>query len=78
MGNANAKTVTTNANNQTYVTENDIEMLNQLTNTAVANTLIKNKASCTKSSQRKKKKRTYHGVCRLYLRKTKKTSRRTI
>lgn len=50
MGSSSSKTVTTNENNQTYITNNDIKVLNEMTNNAVAEALIKNNSDCSSTT----------------------------
>lgn len=47
MGSSSSKSTVKNTNDQTYITENTVNILNKTTNEAVANALIKSNASCT-------------------------------
>lgn len=49
MGGSESKAVTTNENNQTIVSENTINILNEQLNSAIARTTINNSASCKNS-----------------------------
>jgi hypothetical protein len=47
MGSPNSKTVTTNENNQTYITRNTMNIVNETVNNSVANALLLSNANCT-------------------------------
>ena len=47
MGSSSSKSSVSNTNNQTYITDNTVNLLNKTTNEAIANALIKSNASCT-------------------------------
>lgn len=47
MGSSSSKSTVNNTNNQTYITENTVNILNKTTNEAVANAMIKSNSSCS-------------------------------
>src|SRR5438874_13548120 len=47
MGNATSRNVTTNENNQLYVSKTAMNILSENVNTAVSNALMTNNASCS-------------------------------
>lgn len=51
MGNSSSRSVVENTNNQTFITETQVDIINRFTNTAVAEALIKSNNTCTSTNR---------------------------